>query len=155
MRLEDAEAIAKMIDGHWNLNMNNETTDLWVSVLIQHDAEQATAVVAHLAQKMHYPPKIVDFKEVMRLLHPPAQQAPLEAEALPEYKFGVEAPEWVWVWSWARWHRDPRVERPFPQQSGHVDEREIMTMDEYAELLREWKEAGSPREKNPLPLAFR
>lgn len=154
MKLEEAESIRKMIDGHWNLNMNNETSDLWVTVLMPEDPAQATAVVAHLAQRMHYAPKIVDFKEVMRMLHPPAPPVS-DDEALPEYKFGVEAPEWVWVWSWARWKREPNEERPFPQQSGHVDETQIMTMDEYKELLAEWKEAGSPKEKSPLPAAFR
>jgi hypothetical protein len=151
MTLQDAEAVRKMIDGHWNLKMNDETADLWVSVLLAYDAEQATAVVAHMAQRMHYSPKIVDFKEVMRLLHPPAPAA----DPMPEYKRGVEAPEWVWVWSWARWHRDPREERPFPQQAGHVDETEILTQAEYEELLAEWKEAGSPKDKNPLPVALR
>jgi hypothetical protein len=155
MKLEEAETIRKMIDGHWNLNMNNETSDLWVSVLMHEDAEQATNVVAYLSQKMHYAPKIVDFKEVMRLMHPPAAPAPFEGDALPEYKRGIEAPEWVWVWSWARFHRDPHEERPFPQQSGHVDETEILTMNEYKELLGEWRAAGSPKEKSPLPITLR
>jgi hypothetical protein len=150
MTLEEAEAIRKMIDSHWNLGMGTEVGDLWVTALLPHDAEDATAVVAHLAQKMHYAPKIVDFKEVMRLLYPPEPTPTVTP--LPEYKFGVEAPEWVWVWSWARWYRDPREERPFPQQDGYVDETEIMSMDEYAELLAEWKEAGSPKSENPLPM---
>lgn len=148
----EAEAVRQMIEGHWNLRMNDSTKELWLSVLIEHEAQEAVAVVAHLAKRLHYSPKIVDFKEVQRLLHP-VEHPVIEAEPLA--KFGVEAPEWVWVWSWARWHRDPREERPFPQQSGHVDETEIMTMDEYKELLREWKEAGSPRAKSPLPMALR
>lgn len=156
MRLEDAQGITNMIDGHWKLNMNNETMDLWLTVLLPEDADQATAAVAYMAKRMHYAPKIVDFKEVMRLMNPPVAPAPFEdIEEDPEYKRGVEAPEWVWVWSWARWKRDPSEERPFPQQSGHVDETEIMTKDEYAELLAEWKAAGSPKEKSPLPLVMR
>lgn len=155
MNFHEAEAIRKMIDGHWNLRMNDSTAELWLSVLLLEDAAEATAVVAHLAQKMHYAPKIVDFKEVMRLLHPPVAPQPFDGDALPEGKRGVEAPEWVWVWSWARWHRDPREERPFPQQAGHVDETEILSQDEYEVLLAEWLKAGSPKDKNPLPAAFR
>lgn len=152
MKLNDAETVRKMIEGHWNVKMNSETADLWLSVLVHEDADEATAVVAHMAQKMHYVPKIVDFKEVMRLLHPP--QAPPPFEALPEYKRGIEAPEWVWVWSWARWKRDPAEERPFPQQAAHVDTTQILTQDEYESLLTEWLEAGSPKAKSPLPLAL-
>lgn len=152
MTLNDAETVRKMIEGHWNTKMNSETADLWLTVLIPCDAQEATAVVAHLAQKMHYPPKIVDFKEVMRLLHPPVAEPPFGE--LPEAKRGVEAPEWVWVWSWARFRRDPREERPFPQQAGHVDETEILTQTEYKALLAEWIEAGSPKGASPLPLAL-
>lgn len=153
MTFEEAESIRLMIDGNWNLHMNEHTAELWRSTLIDDDAESAVAVVAHLAKKMHYPPKIVDYREVMRLLHPPQEPPPLMP--LPdEGKRGIEAPEWVWVWSWARYHRDPREERPFPQQSGHVDETEMMTMVEYDELLMEWMEAGSPKAKNPIPLVL-
>lgn len=146
---EEAQAIVKMINGNWDLNMDEPTRKLWVGALIDDDAESAVAVVAHLAKKMHYAPKIVDFREVMRLLHPPQEPPPLMPE--PEFKRGIEAPEWVWVWSWARWQRDPRVDRPFPQQSGHVDETETMMLSEYDELLEEWKAAGSPKGKSPLP----
>lgn len=153
MTPSEAEAVRQMIEGHWNLRMNGPTSELWLSVLSDYDPADAVTVVAHLAERSHYSPKIVDFKEVMKMLYPPNAEPALTQ--LPEYKFGVEAPEWVWVWSWARWHRDSREERPFPQQSGHVDETEILSMDEYAELLAEWKAAGSPRSKSPLPMALR
>jgi len=152
MTMNDAESIRKMIDGHWNLRMNSETADMWLTVLIPEDADAATAVVAHMAQRMHYAPKIVDFREVMRLLYGRQKEAPLGHE-LPEYKRGSEAPEWVWVWSWARWKRDPVEKRPFPQQEGHVDTTEVLTEDEYETLLSEWLEAGSPKAASPLPVA--
>ena len=151
MNFHEAEEIRKKLDGHWNLRISDATADKWMQTLLPEDAKQATEVVAYMARRMHYSPKIVDFREVMRLLHPPTPAA----DPMPEYKRGVEAPEWVWVWSWARWRRDPAEERPFPQQSGHVDATEIMTQAEYEELLAEWKEAGSPKDKNPLPMALR
>ena len=149
---EQAQAVVKMIDGHWNMHMDDPTRKLWIAQIIDDDAESAVAVVAHLAKKMHYAPKIVDFREIMRLLHPPQETYP--RAPLPEYKRGVEAPEWAWVWSWARFRRDPREQRPFPQQADHVDSTEAMTLAEYDELLAEWVEAGSPKSRNPLPQAL-
>lgn len=65
-------------------------------------------------------------------------------------KRGVAAPEWVWVWSWARLMRQPRNLRMFPQQESQTDPTTVMTTDEYEELRKEWKEAGSPKSANPL-----
>jgi len=150
---EEALAITQMIAGHWNLKMDEPTRRLWMSTLIDQDAQSSVGVVAHLAKKMHYAPKIVDFREVMRLLHPPQEPPPLMPEI--ESKRGVEAPEWVWVWSWARFHREEKIDRPFPQQDGHVDTTEMMTADEYETLRNEWLDAGSPKSKHPLPAAMR
>jgi len=153
MNFHDAEAIGQMIDGHWNLRMNDMTADLWMQTLLPEDPQEATKVVAYLAQKMHHPPKISDFKEVMRMMYGRQREVP-DIVDLPEYKRGIEAPEWVWVWSWARWKRDPVEKRPFPQQAGHVDTTELLTEEEYEALLAEWLEAGSPKAASPLPLAM-
>lgn len=73
MNFQDAESIRQMIDGHWNLRMNDATADLWMQTLLPEDATEATAVVARMAKTMHYPPKISDFTEVLAAMHPPKE----------------------------------------------------------------------------------
>ena len=53
-----------------------------------------TAVVAHMAQRMHYAPKIADFREVMRLSFPkelPATPLPAQTDMPSWVKFQQEA----------------------------------------------------------------
>lgn len=120
---EDAVAVMKMINGHWGLNMDEPTRKLWMAALIDEDAQSSVAVVAHLAQKMHYAPKISDFKEVMRLLHPPQEPPPLMPQ--PKLKREEKIPLWIRRWIAARYlyRRFGREQdmRPFPEQAGHVD----------------------------------
>ena len=73
------------------------------------------------------------------------------AEQVVEGKWGYETPEWVWVWSWARFHRDPVEDRPFPQQADFVDTTMAMTTEEYEILRDEWIEIGRPKKEAPLP----
>lgn len=68
-------------------------------------------------------------------------------------KRGDHAAEWVHVWSWCRLQRSPRNLRGFPQQTGWSDPKDTMSMDEYDKLRDEWVAAGSPKSKNPLPMA--
>lgn len=135
--------------------LDDETVGFWLDGMVMMDAELATKAVLHGIKGWRQFPPWAEFYEVYRMFQRSAENLVREALVVEEGHRGESAPEWVWVWSWARYYRDPREERPFPQQSGHVDEAEIMTQDEYEVLVIEWKRAGEPKAKNPLPLALR
>lgn len=75
MRFEEAEQIRLMLDGHWNMRMDDATADLWLSALLPGDAEITTKAVAELSKTMHYPPKIADLRERIAMLTPKMNQA--------------------------------------------------------------------------------
>jgi hypothetical protein len=137
------------------------TMDYWVSQIQPLDAEAATRAVIAGSKEWRYFPSWAQFYEIYRaekrklddkLL---AEQVGEQRASLPpaEGKYGVEAPEWVWVWSWCRFRRDPKEERPFPQQAEYADPTTVLTMDEYETIHEEWKAAGSPKSQNPIPLS--
>jgi len=80
MNYDDAEAIRKMIDGHWSLRMNDETSDLWLSILVDKDAEIATRTVGRLARVMTHPPRAKDFEEIYAMMVGPV---PPQVESCP------------------------------------------------------------------------
>lgn len=76
MNYNDAEKVRSMIQGHWNLRMDDATCDLWLGALLEKDADTAVNVVARLAKTLHHPPKISDFEEVYSMI---ADHAPIPA----------------------------------------------------------------------------
>lgn len=105
-------------------------------------------------------PSWAEFKEIyraqVRLAEPVGEQRndpPSRVGEDPDFKRGLAAPEWVHVWYWSRVIRQPSENRGFPQQEGNVDPRTQMTRDDYEKVRVEWKEAGSPKYENPIPMA--
>ncbi len=76
MNYNDAERVRSMIQGHWNLRMDDATCDLWLGALLDKDADNSVNAVARLAKTIHHPPKISDFEEVYSML---VDHAPLPA----------------------------------------------------------------------------
>lgn len=66
MTYGDAEQLRKMIDGHWKLNMDDATCDLWLGYLVEQDADLATAAVARLSKTLRHPPRIADLREILQ-----------------------------------------------------------------------------------------
>jgi hypothetical protein len=125
---------------------------------LDYDLGLAAATVGTITWRKF--PSWAEFKEVYRaqkrLAEPVGEQRqdlPLGGRDEPSQKRGEAAAEWVWVWSWARLQRSPTETRMFPQQESQSDPTTIMTTDDYEELRKEWKLAGSPKSKNPLPMA--
>ncbi len=151
MNEREANTLTDMVKDHWQMFMSAPTRALWVSYFLTADAEIATKAIAALAadSDQKSAPRISDVKETIRLLTPKP-----ELPALPAAKEKpTDTPEWVWVWSWARFHRSPRLLRPFPQQDGYVDMTSMLTTSEYEGLRQEWIAAGRPKAEHPLPLA--
>ena len=102
-------------------------------------------------------PPWAEFKEIYRAQERLSKPAGEQRQDLPsdeqEYKRGEAAPEWVWIWSWCRLKREPRNYLFFPQQTAAVAPEQTMSTEDYEELRKEWIEAGSPKEKSPLPMA--
>lgn len=70
MTIEEAEQVRQMIDGHWNLRMNEATSDLWIGALLPQDPDLAVKSVGWLARHGEHPPRIRDLEEVIALLAP-------------------------------------------------------------------------------------
>jgi hypothetical protein len=131
--------------------LDDETISFWIDGLTVMDADIATrAVMAGIRTWEHFPPW-ASFYEAYRMVKRQGEQTTRETEAVTEGKWGYETPEWVWVWSWARFHRDPAEDRPFPQQADFVDTTTAMTTGEYEILREEWIAIGRPKKETPLP----
>ncbi len=81
MNYNDAEKVRSMIAGHWRLQMDDATCDLWLGALLPKDAKVAVDAVARLAKTTQYPPKIADLEEVYTMMVgnaalPPAESCP-------------------------------------------------------------------------------
>ena len=125
--------------------LDDETISFWIDGLTVMDADTATkAVMTGIRTWEHFPPW-ASFYEAYRMVKRQGEQTTRETEAVTEGKWGYETPEWVHVYWWCRHTREPREERPFPQQQGHVDETEIMSGAQYEDLRAEWTAAGSPK----------
>lgn len=131
--------------------LDDETIGFWIDGLTVLDADIATkAVFTGIRTWEHFPPW-ASFYEAYRMVQRQARDEERHAAIVEEGKRGYETPEWVWVWSWCRFLRDPKEERPFPQQDSFVDMAEAMTTGEYDILRSAWIEAGRPKKGAPLP----
>lgn len=161
MKESEAETIIGMIRSATSTyKLDLSTVQYWQGQMVRLDAETATKAVIVGSREWRFFPSWAQFYEVYRaekrkydLLSEPVGEQGIRTPA--DGKRGVAAPEWVWVWSWARMMRDPRDDRSFPQQEGHVDPTTIMTSEEYEQLRAEWVAEGSPKSRNPLPVALR
>lgn len=116
------------------------------------DPDTANEAATGLIRNGAYFPKISEFRAAY---HAVAQRRREATPQLEEPPRADEPPRWVQVWTWARWMRDPREIRAFPQQRpGHQtiwqpgDKHPTYMSDgEYEQLEREWANAGSPKWK--------
>ena len=131
--------------------LDDETIGFWIDGLGVLDADIATrAVMVGIRTWEQFPPW-ASFYEAYRMVQRQVKDQERHEAIVTEGKWGYETPEWVWVWSWARFHRDPAEDRPFPQQADHVDPTTAMTTEEYEILRSEWIAIGRPKKETPLP----
>jgi hypothetical protein len=160
MNEEQAQEVVLLIRAATGGRVEENTVNYFTAAMqvLDYDLALAAATVGTITWRRF--PSWAEFKEVYRaqkrLAEPVGEQRqdlPLGGREEPSQKRGVAAPEWVWVWSWARLFREPTEQRMFPQQEWQGDPTTMMTTDEYEELRKEWKQAGSPKSRNPLPMA--
>ena len=154
----EAQEIIRMVESNWSFDLG-QARQLWRDGLVRYPADVGTQAVIHLARHSKFKPTLSELLEVTNMFargtESPVGEQRAELPAVATERLARGTPEWVWVWTWARWRRDPREERGFPQQLGHVDPTSMLSMEEYRDLLAEWKDAGSPKEKSPLPIVYR
>lgn len=144
-----------MIESHYQTDFGRDGRVLWANMLVRFPVDMAmkgvTAMVEYPLPANRSKPQVADLRVVLDRLR---WRERSDQPAIEQGKYGVEAPEWVWVWSWARFSREPRVETAFPQQRDHVDPAGAMlSTAEYDALKEEWVAAGSPRSVHPIPTA--
>lgn len=132
--------------------LDDETVGFWLDGLTILDADIATKAVMVGIRTWESFPSWASFYEAYRMVQRQAKDGDRRAEIVEEGKWGYETPEWVWVWSWVRFNRDPKDERPFPQQADFVEPTEAMTTAEYEILRDAWIEAGRPKKGPPVPI---
>ncbi len=106
---------------------------------IQHlNAAHATNAVARASRELKYRPSIAELSEFERIERKLAE--PEHREQPPPRSTTI--PDWVQVWTWMRWTRDDG--RTLPQQDNYGLSAETATQQEYADLHKQWLEAGAP-----------
>lgn len=148
MNERDAQEIVRMVESNWGIDLAT-ARGMWRTELLPYEVEQGVRAVAHLAKNLQWRPKLSDLVETLKMFKRRDDEATAKP-ALVEGKRGTP-PEWVWVWSWARFIREPRDERSFPQEADFADSRRMLMQEQYEALRDEWVAAGSPRLKDPFP----
>ena len=148
-----------------SVRMEDATPDVWRKYLEPLHFDVADRAVGQCVRNCKFFPSVAEFREFYQLERHNSPPKPA-----PEPMGSDEIPTWVHVWWWA-----PRIDgkpRRFPQQvvsmsdwvltqewrqmsgttyPGSIEtvplktEEPAISMAEYEELEREWKEAGSPR----------
>jgi hypothetical protein len=116
------------------------------------DADIGYEAARGFARNGEWFPKISEFRTAYHAIAKARREAVPRLEEPPR---DLEPPRWVQVWTWARWMRDPREKRAFPQERrgysetyANGDKHPIYLTDgDYERLEREWREAGSPKWK--------
>lgn len=156
MNEREAQEVTRMVESGWSCDFGMQGRTLWCQMLYPFDAELATLAVCEMSKfplpHGRFKPQVSDLRAVIISLRSRTERKQKE---VTEGKYGTTPPEWVWVWSWVRLVREPPDWRTFPQQEGHGDPTNIMNMAEYEKLRAEWEKAGSPKSRNPLPVALR
>lgn len=129
--------------------LDDQTVEFWLGGLSPLDAEIATrAVLAGIKTWEQFPPW-AQFHEAYKMIQRRTQAVEAPYSVVEEGKRGTP-PEWVWVWSWARFLREPREERAFPQQADFADPKRMLMREQYEALRDEWIATGSPKLKDPV-----
>lgn len=159
MTEQQAYEVVTLIKASTASRVEQSTVDYFSVALLplDYDIALATASIGTITWR-RFPPW-ADFKEGYRAQQRLAEPVGEQRQDLPSStrepieKRGEAAPEWVWIWTWARLQRDPADPRWFPQQESQADPSNLMSLEDYEELREEWKKAGSPKAKNPIPMA--
>jgi hypothetical protein len=150
---EQALEVVTLIRAATGGRHDQQTIDYFLAALLPLNFRIALSTATTGVVVWRYFPSWAEFREIYktqeRLAEPIGEQ---RAALPPREKYGTSAPEWVWVWSWARSYRSPRNLIAFPQQN-LPDTETSLSIEEYEELREEWVAAGSPKAKNPIPLA--
>jgi hypothetical protein len=141
-----------MIESNWRIDLG-QARELWRKELEPYEPELGVKALAYLSKRLKWI-NLSDLVEVLRMFDqtkgPVGEQRSLIPPAVPGKAY--EVPQWYFVWNWCRNSRDPRENRPFPQQQGFVDSTQMLTMDEYEVLHQEWVTAGRPKHKTLIPV---
>ena len=155
MTEREAQEITRMVESGWSCDFGPQGRTLWCEMLYAFDPELSTKAVIEMSKFPlpggRFKPQPSDLRSIIISLRNSTKRAEIEVQG----KWGTAPPEWVWVWSWARWRRDPREERFFPQQDMFSNPDNTMSKQDYVQLLDEWKKEGSPKSSHPLPSALR
>lgn len=155
MNEREAQEITRMVESGWNCDFGPQGRTLWCRMLYSFEAEMATEGVVEMSRFPlpggRFTPQVSDLRQILVSLRSRTRKGIEETIG----KRGEATPEWVWVWSWARFNRNPPEERAFPQQEMFANPDNLMPKSVYEQLLAEWRNAGSPKSKNPLPAALR
>ena len=149
MTPQEAEQIVLLLNASTAGRSDAETRAFFEASLARYSYDLALAAATTGAVTWRRFPSWAEFMEMYRVQTKLAEPERRQEDDLG--KRGVSPPEWVYVWSWARFKRQPRNLRFFPQQAPHVEEH--MTHDEYEALRQEWVDAGSPKAEHPIPMA--
>jgi hypothetical protein len=150
MKDEEAQELIRMVrSAVAPKEISGETLEFWKSQLGPLDAALAIKAVVAGVREWRYFPAWSQFYEIYQ-----AERRRLAVEIAQAENQEATAPiapadEWVWVWSWARFQRDPKEDRAFPQQAPYADP--VMNQKEYQALRAEWMDAGCPKASTPLP----
>lgn len=108
--------------------------------------EAAQSIVRHMTRF----PSIADFRRVYKTIneHHNGKQAVKELVAV-DNRERVPPPEWCCIWWWSTHYRDPKMTRVPAEMAGPGFEP--LTIQEYAQLQTEWREAGSPLPGRLIP----
>lgn len=139
MNSRDAQALIRMVESNWRFDLG-PARDLWRSALTRYDAEIATRAVERLSKSL----KRIDLTDLCETIE---AMTPAKPQLEQPSSKAVPPPEWVFVWGFARFVRQPTVDRALPQQEPFCDPTSMLTADEYEQLRSEWEHAGAAKSK--------
>lgn len=137
--------LATLLAGFPDKALEPESVGLWTQeIAAMGDFEDCDRVARGFVRESDTFPTLHMFREGVARETRERADARARSHGLPEGpRKGI--PEWVKVWWWARQAREPREERPFPQQAGPNDPADaFISQGAYDELKGEWILAGSP-----------
>ena len=149
MNERDAQDLIRMIESNWHFDLG-PARSMWRTELMMWDADLATKALVYLGKRQTYKINLADFVQTLEMLNRNLKdevRRAADAKAIEQGRRGYAPPEWVLVWNWIRNYREPKDDRPLPQQADWADPSTVMSMEEYGALREEWVAAGSPKEK--------
>lgn len=151
MTKEDAGRIVAYMNAAFpNETLETESHAVLVSeVALLHDANVGQQAAQEIVQGRDRFPTIREFRAVYHAVVRRLRDEHADTRGLDRGK-STGVPEWVHVWWWIRRIREPREERPLPQQQDehgnplHNPDHYLDQVD-YDRLRSEWVTAGSPK----------